>query len=112
MSNARKSLTSKFEKSEDYTLKNKKEEFLGRAILSLKNEKEVAWFLRDVLTPNEISEFSNRLSIAQMVYEGKSYAEIAKEMKTSTTTVSRVAYWLFSGCGGYNLVMKRLLKKR
>ncbi len=112
MSNIRKSITSKFVKSEDYSLKSKKEDFLAEAILSLKTKKEVGFFLRDILTPNEILEFSNRLYIAQMVFKGHSYAQIAKEIKTSTTTVSRVAYWLYSGCGGYNLVMKRLVKKK
>jgi len=69
--------------------------------LKLKTEQEVANFLRDLLTPPEIEEFSNRLEIAKLLLTRKSYLKIAKETGTSTTTVTRVAQWLFRGCGGY-----------
>jgi TrpR-related protein YerC/YecD len=74
-----------------------------------KNADEAAMLVRDMMTPAEISEFSNRLEIARLLKNGeKSYLEIAKEVGTSTTTVTRVAHWLFRGCGGYWTVLKRL----
>jgi len=97
--------------SQPYNAKNEKEQYLAKAFLALKTEQEALNFLRDLLTQAELEEFANRLEIAKLLYKGKkSYAEIAKEIGVSTTTVTRVAQWLFSGCGGYNLVLKKLLK--
>jgi len=58
----------------------------------------------------EVEEMSARFRIAQMlsVAKPKSYAQIAKEVKTSTATVTRVAHWLHHGAGGYRLALKRI----
>lgn len=80
---------------------------LSKAFASLNNEKDIANFLRDLMTLAEIQEFENRLKIAKLLLKkNKSYIEIAKEVGTSTTTVTRVAHWLFNGCDGYNKVLK------
>lgn len=98
-----------FKKTENYIPKTSKEKNLTKAFAKLNNEKDVADFLRDILTPVEIDEFANRLEIARLLLTGKSYLEIAKLTKVSTTTVTRVAHWLFKGCGGYQKVLN--LKK-
>lgn len=85
---------------------------LYKAILSLKNTDEAAKFFRDLLTPAEIEEFSNRFQMAKLLYQGKSYLKVSQMLKTSTTTVTRVAHWLFRGMGGYKLVLTRLFPKR
>ncbi|EKE14258.1 MAG: TrpR like protein, YerC/YecD [uncultured bacterium] len=95
---------------QSYKLKNDKEKFLARAFLKLKNEQEVANFLRDLLTIKEMEEFANRLEMAKLLKEGMSYKAIAKKLKVSTTTVTRTAHWLFHGCGGYNIALKKLSK--
>jgi len=88
---------------------SKNERKLFKAFLTLKNEKEAANFLRDLLTLKEIEEFSKRLQIAEMLFTNKkTYKEIAKKVGTSTTTVTRVAQWLFRGEDGYKTVLKRL----
>lgn len=76
----------------------------------LKTENEATSLLRDILTLAEIEEFANRLTIARLLTEGLPYLEIAKQVGTSTTTVTRVAHWLYSGCGGYKAVLKKLKK--
>ncbi len=90
-----------------HRLRNPKEKLLTKAILSLRTEQEVANFLRDLLTLPEIEEFSNRIEIARLLLIGKSYQKIARETGTSTTTVTRVAQWLFRGCGGYRKVLQK-----
>lgn len=85
---------------------------LFQAILKLKNPDETARFFRDLLTPAEINEFTNRFQMAKLLYQGNSYAKVAEKLKTSTTTVSRVAHWLFRGMGGYKLILTRLLPKK
>lgn len=85
---------------------------LYQAILKLKNPTEVAAFWRDLLTLKEIKTFDKRWQMAQLLYQGMSYAAIAKKLKVSTTTVTRTALWLKHGRGGYQLVLSRLLPSR
>jgi len=59
------------------------------------------------MTPVEIEEFANRLEIARFLMMGESYLNIAKNTGVSTTTVTRVAHWLFKGCGGYQKVLTK-----
>ena len=94
----------------EYPSKNTQELF--KAILSLKNQKEATQFFRDLLTPPEIDDFSQRFQIAKFLYQGNSYAKTAEKLKASTTTVSRVAHWLFRGRGGYKLILSRLFSKK
>jgi TrpR-related protein YerC/YecD len=86
-------------------------DFLVNAILSLKNEEEVLRFLEDICTINEIKELSQRLKVAKMLYEGKSYEEIKKETGASSATISRVKKFLYYGADGYKTVLDRLIKK-
>ena len=85
---------------------------LFKAILTLKNAEECESFFRDICTIKEVEEMSARFRIARMlsVEKPESYAVIAKEVKTSTATVTRVAHWLHHGAGGYRLALKRLTR--
>ncbi|OGK22139.1 hypothetical protein A2866_04200 [Candidatus Roizmanbacteria bacterium RIFCSPHIGHO2_01_FULL_39_8] len=76
------------------------------AFSRLKTKEQISNFIRDLLTLPEIEEFANRLEIARLLLEGGSYQRIAKRIGVSTTTVTRVAHWLFKGCGGYWKVLK------
>lgn len=84
--------------------------FLVRAILSLKNEEEVIRFLEDICTITEIKELSQRLKVAKMLFEGKSYEDIEKETGASSATISRVKKFLLYGADGYKIVLERLNK--
>lgn len=111
MVKVRKGVSTTFSQEEQYKPRNEKEKYLIKAFLSIKQEKDMGAFLRDLLTSAEIEEFANRIEIAKMIYKGHSYQEIADKTGVSTTTVSRVAHWLYNGCGGYYNVLKSLLKK-
>lgn len=110
MAHMRKSASTQFHKNETYKPRNKREELLVRALAQLKTEDASIALIRDMLTLAEIEEFSNRITIAKLLLDGLPYLEIAKEIGTSTTTVTRVAHWLYNGCGGYQAVLKRLKK--
>ncbi|NOY14874.1 MAG: hypothetical protein GXP43_01510 [bacterium] len=98
---------------ESYSPRNKKEEFLVKALAEIVDKKEMANFLRDILTVSEIEEIANRLYIAKLLAAGRySYMQIAQKAKTSTTTVTRVAHWLYRGCGGYFKVFFKNRKKK
>ena len=84
----------------------KKSENLQKAFLKLKSEETVFCFLRDLLTEWEILEFSQRLEIAEMLYNWKIYKEIEKTIWASSTTVARVWKFLNWDFGGYKSVFK------
>lgn len=83
---------------------------LIHAVSTLDSEKDVERFLRDLLTSSEIEEFSSRFRVATLLWTTKkSYLEIAGEVKTSTTTVTRVAQWLYKEpYQGYAKVLTKL----
>ena len=85
---------------------------LFKAILALKNPKEASEFFRDLLTLAEIKEFANRWQMVKMLYHGVSYADIAQKLNVSTATVTRVAYWLYHGLGGYEKIAKKLYQTK
>lgn len=43
-----------------------------------------------------------------MVKNNVPYREISKKTGSSTATVTRVAYWLHHGMGGYDLVLDHM----
>ncbi len=83
---------------------------LIKSFSKLKNEKEIVKFLRDLLTPAEIEEFSRRFQIAKLLWTtNASYMAISKKVKTSTTTVTRVSHWLYKEPNqGYATVLERM----
>ena len=86
---------------------DKKTNSLFEVILSLENIKEAEKFFRDLCTLDEINDMSERWQIAIMLDKNISYREIAKKLRVSTTTVSRVALWLNNGEGGYKLALEK-----
>jgi TrpR-related protein YerC/YecD len=80
---------------------------LCSALCALEDEDEMAAFLRDVCTVAELQALGHRLAAARLLDEGVPYAEVARRVGCSTTTVTRVAHWLRHGEGGYGLVLAR-----
>jgi len=78
------------------------------ALLSLQSRAEMAAFLRDACTIGELEALGHRLAAARLLDAGgATYAEIARTVGTSTTTVTRVAHWLRHGEGGYRIALDR-----
>lgn len=78
------------------------------SLLMLQNQTEAKAYLRDLLTKEEILEFSRRLRAASLLKQGASYTTITKETGLSSTTIARISKWLNGDLGGYNLVLDRL----
>ena len=81
---------------------------LVQAILTLQTADEARRFLRDLLTENEIEEFSKRLKAAEMLAEDFPYSEIERQTGLSSTTVARVSKWLKGKEGGYRSIINKL----
>lgn len=83
-------------------------EALYKAILSLKTLDEAKRFFRDLLTEEEIEEFSKRWRAAQMLDKAVPYSTIQDKTGLSSTTIARISRWLHKGMGGYRLVLDRM----
>lgn len=83
-------------------------EKLFKAILLLKDIDECYSFFEDIFTVRELQDISQRLQVAQLLKEGKSYQLISKETGASTATISRVNRCLVYGSGGYNKILDRM----
>ena len=81
------------------------------AILLLKNQEECYRFFEDVCTINELRAMTQRMQVAKLLAEKKTYSEIEEITKASTATISRINKCLVYGAGGYELVIDRLKDK-
>lgn len=81
---------------------------LYKAFLSLKNEEECKRFLRDLLTKQEIQEFTNRWKVARLLDARVQYKKIEKQTGMSSTTIARISKWLTKGMGGYRLILDKI----
>jgi TrpR-related protein YerC/YecD len=84
------------------------ERSLCAAIATLNSVDECRAFLRDLCTPAELQALADRWAVVGLLQGGLPYREISKQTGVSVTTIGRVARYLTSGNGGYNLVAERL----
>jgi TrpR-related protein YerC/YecD len=89
---------------------NKEINDLYDAVLKLDSVDECRRFFRDLLTENEIKEFSERWKVAQLLAKGIPYSRIEEETGLSSRTIARVGRWLKRGKGGYTLVLNKTMK--
>jgi len=94
------------------TYKTPKLKKLTKTLLSIKNDKDMLHFLRDLCTIEELEELSSRWEVAGLINKGVSYRDIAKKTGVSTTTITRIAHWLNHGEGGYRAALEKIKKKR
>jgi TrpR-related protein YerC/YecD len=81
---------------------------LFKAILSLKDEEDCYRFFEDLCTINEIHAFAQRLQVAKLLSEKKTYSEIEDITKASTATISRINKCLVYGAEGYQRILERI----
>ncbi len=93
-------------------LKSEEMDLLFNAILSLKNLEECYKFFEDVATINEIKSLAQRIHVAKLLSEKKTYTEIAEVTGASTATISRVNRCVNYGSDGYNTVLERLKESK
>ncbi len=91
-------------------LKSKEADKLCRAILSLETMEQCYNFFEDICTIKEFQAMSQRLEVAQLLKERKTFSEIVEKTGASTATISRVNKCLMYGAGGYGYVLDKLGK--
>ena len=81
---------------------------LFSAILTLQNVEECYDFFVDVCTVHEMKAMAQRLDVAAMLTEARTYLDIGEATGASTATISRVNRCLRYGSDGYQLVFSRI----
>lgn len=92
-------------------LEGKEMDLLCDAFLALETREECYRFFDDICTINEIKALEQRIVVAKMLKEKKTYLEIAAATGASTATISRVNRCLLYGSDGYQIILKRLNEK-
>ena len=93
-----------------YESKFKREDIdeLFDAILTLENREDCYRFFEDACTINEIHAIAQRLQVAKLLSQKKTYNEIEDATKASTATISRINKCLVYGADGYRRVLERM----
>ncbi|MCT4595352.1 MAG: YerC/YecD family TrpR-related protein [Anaeromicrobium sp.] len=95
----------------DSKLKSQFIDELFDAFMLLESKEEYYRFFEDICTVKEIQSLAQRLKVAKLLREKKTYNEIEEITGTSTATISRINRCLSYGADGYNLILDRLEKK-
>ncbi|MBQ6391061.1 MAG: helix-turn-helix domain-containing protein [Eggerthellaceae bacterium] len=75
-------------------------------VLSALDDKDTLFALmEDLFTIREIKESSQRLAVARLLDQGRSYSQIAEATGASATTIARVSKCLGYGSGGYRAAL-------
>ena len=89
-------------------IKDETNDKLFEAILTLKSVDECYAFFEDICTVTEIKALAQRLEVAKMLQNKKTYQEIQQTTHASTATISRVNRCLSYGSDGYKLILERV----
>ena len=84
---------------------------LFEAILLLEDQEDCYRFFEDVCTINELHAIAQRLQVAKLLSEKKTYSEIEELTKASTATISRINKCLVYGSDGYQRILGRMQKR-
>lgn len=93
-------------------LRSKEMDLFFEGILKLQNIEECYRFFEDVATINEIKALAQRMHVAMLLTEKKTYTEVVEITGASTATISRVNRCLNYGTDGYNIILQRLIENK
>ncbi len=91
-------------------LRTREVEQLLSVFSGLNDNDSIFALFEDLLTVREIKDASQRLEVAQMLRDGKSYTAIEQSTGASATTIARVSKALNYGAGGYSAAFEVLDK--
>lgn len=81
---------------------------LANAILTLETPDECKKFLTDLCTVREISSMAQRISVAKLLRDKKTFSEIEDATGMSSATIARINKCLQYGADGYSLILDKL----
>jgi TrpR-related protein YerC/YecD len=82
----------------------KDQKLLVDSFYKARTKKDLALFVQDLLTDEEILDFAQRVKIANYILADKTYEEIEKLMPVSSSTISKIGQVIKFGKGGFKLL--------
>ena len=79
-----------------------------KAVMSFESTEDCRDFFDDIFTIQEMHAIVQRLEVACLLSEGKSYVEVNKITGASTATICRVAKCINYGNGGYKKAIEKI----
>ena len=92
----------------DTKLKSKESDDLFEAIMLLDNVDDCYRFFEDLCTVKEIRAMAQRLEVAKLLLDKRTYSEIEESTGASTATISRINRTLQFGVDGYTTVLTKM----
>ena len=83
---------------------------LSSAILALETPEECEKFLTDLMTAREIASMAQRITVAKLLRDKKTFSEIEEATGMSSATIARINRCLQYGADGYSLVLDKIEK--
>ena len=83
---------------------NKEQKLVVDSFYKVKTKKDINNFVEDLFSPEETLDLAQRLKIAKLILEGKTYEEIAAEIPVSTSTISKIGQVIKFGKGSFALL--------
>jgi len=83
---------------------NKDQKLVVDCFYKVNSKKNLTMFIEDLFSPEETLDLAQRLKIAKLILEGKTYEEIATEIPVSTSTISKIGQVIKFGKGGFALL--------
>lgn len=83
---------------------NKDTQLVINSFFKVKTKKNLTKFIEDLFSPEETLDLAQRIKIAKLILDGKTYEEIAAEIPVSTSTISKIGQVIKFGKGGLVLV--------
>ena len=83
---------------------NKDQKLVVDSFYKVKTKKDINSFVEDLFSPEETLDLAQRLKIAKLILDGKTYEEIAAEIPVSTSTISKIGQVIKFGKGGFALL--------
>ena len=80
---------------------NKDQKLVVDSFYKVKTKKNLNIFIEDLFSQEETLDLAQRLKIAKLILEGKTYEEIAAEIPVSTSTISKIGQVIKFGKGGF-----------
>ena len=83
---------------------NKDQKLVVDSFYKVKTKKDLNSFIEDLFSQEETLDLAQRLKIARLILEGKTYEEIAALIPVSTSTISKIGQVIKFGKGGFVLL--------
>lgn len=89
-------------------LASKQADMLCDALVAVDSRENAYRLLDDLCTIAEVQALAQRMEVAAMLRDGKTYQEIVRRTGASTATISRVNRYLHYGADGYERILTKL----